>query len=93
MGGVTRWIATNLMGGAALKMATWESAEENLAFAELMEPDVADHHLQLALLYRDTDRPDLAAAELQHVLALPASSARDAAAQNEARLVWAGLQD
>jgi hypothetical protein len=93
MGGVTRWIATNLMGGAALKMATWESAEENLAFAEAQQPEVLDHHLQLALLYRDTDRPELAAAELEHVLSMPAVTARDASVQAEARGVWSALED
>ena len=93
MGGMTRWIATNLLGGRTLKAATWESAEVNLAFAEAQAPDVPDHHLQLALLYRDTGRPELAEAELQHVMALQASSARDVAAHEEAGRVWAALQE
>ena len=93
MSGMTRWIATNLLGGRTLGLATWESAEENLAYAEAQAPDVPDHHLQLALLFRDTGRRDLAATELQHTLALPAATARDAAAQAEARRVWASLPD
>jgi len=93
MSRVTRWIATNLLGGGELKRATWEAAEENLAYAERLAPEVPDHHLQLALLYRDTDRPDLAAEEIRHVMALQAGSAQDLAVQAEASAVWAQLQD
>ena len=93
MSRITRWLATNLLGGGALKQATWEAAEENLAYAEATAPEVADHHLQLALLYRDTDRPELAAEELRHVMAIQAVSALDLAVQAEASEVWAELQD
>jgi hypothetical protein len=93
MSRITRWIATNLLGGSELKRATWEAAEENLAYAEANGPQVADHHLQLALLYRDTDRPDLAVQEIQHVMALQAVTAMDLAVQAEASRVWAELQD
>ncbi len=92
MGGVTRWVATKLMGGAVLESATWATAEENLTYAERYGPGVPDHHLQLALLYRDTGRPGLAAAELEHVLALEASSALDHAARAEALEVRASLR-
>ena len=84
MNRVTRWLATNLLGGSTLKQATWELAEEHLSFAETQAPDVPDHHLQLARLYRDTDRPDLANRELDHVLALPARSPMEEAARAEA---------
>jgi hypothetical protein len=93
MSGVTRWIATNLLGGGELKRATWTAAEENLAYAEARAPEVPDHHLQLALLYRDTDRPELAAEEIRHVMALQAFTAMDMAVQAEASRVWADLQD
>lgn len=92
MGGVTRWLATNLLGGDALKKATWAAAEENLLFAERREPGVPDHHLQLALLYRDTDRPELAAEELAHVRAATVASARDVVVLREAEGMWAALQ-
>lgn len=91
MNRVTRWLATNLLGGDELKKASWDAAEENLAFAEEHAPEVMDHHLQLALLYRDTDRPELAAEELKHVMAMQASSARDLAVQREAVEVWDAL--
>lgn len=92
MGGITRWIATNLLGGDELKRATWEAAEENLAFAELHAPEVADHHLQLAYLYRDTDRPELAAEELSHVMDMQATTAMEMAVHREAMELWASLQ-
>lgn len=83
MNGITRWLATNLLGGAELKKATWEEAERNLLFAEERVPDVAEHHLQLARLYLDTDRDSLAREEIEHVLTLPADSpmARNARAE------------
>jgi hypothetical protein len=85
MGRVTRWIATNLLGGGELKKATWEEAERNLLFAEERDPGVPDHHMQLANLYRDTDRPELALREVEHVLALPAVSAMERLVHAEAR--------
>ncbi len=85
MNGVTRWIATRLLGGDLLSEASWAEAERHLAFAEENAPEVPDHHLQLALLYRETARPDMAVAEAGHVLALDASSPLERAARAEAR--------
>ena len=89
MNGITRWIATNLLGGGELKKATWEEAERNLTFAEERVPEVSEHHLQLANLYVDTDRPELALQELEHVFQLPATSPMELATWDEAL----GLQD
>lgn len=84
MNGVVRFIATRLLGGEALGDASWEEAERHLDFAERHAPEVPDHHLQLARLYHDTDRPALAQAEVEHVLALPAVSPMEQAAREEA---------
>ena len=84
MSGITRWIATNLLGGAELKKATWETAEEHLSFAETQVTEVPDHHLQLANLYADTDRAELALQELEHVFQLPAVSPMERAVWDEA---------
>lgn len=84
MNRVTRWIATRLLGGSVLKQATWALAEQNLLFAEQHASDISDHHLQLANLYRDTDRPGLALAEVEHVLALPPQSLAEEEVQDEA---------
>ena len=84
MGWATRWIATNLRGGGELKKATWEAAERHLLFAEQVQPDVSDYHLQLANLYRDTDRLELALQEVQHVFELPAITPSEIAVRAEA---------
>ena len=84
MNRVTRWIATSLLGGAELKKATWIAAERDLSFAEVHVPEVSDHHLQLAYLYRDTKRPGLAMTEVEHVLAMPLQSATERAVHEEA---------
>jgi hypothetical protein len=92
MNGVLRWVATNLLGGDELDEATWEAAEQHLAFAERAEPSVADHHLQLALLYRDTGRPGAALEELEHVMRMQAGTALELAVHREAMQVWTRLQ-
>ena len=82
--GVVRWIAPRLLGGGALDGGSWGEAERHLAFAEAAEPQVADHHLQLANLYRDTGRPKAALEEVEHVLARPAATPREEAVRAEA---------
>jgi hypothetical protein len=84
MGGFTRWIAGTLLGGGELKKATWAEAEGHLVFAEDRAPGVSDHHLQLGYLYRDTKRPTLALAEVEHVLAMPVQSAKEQRVHDEA---------
>ena len=84
MGRVTRWIATNLLGGGELKKATWEAAEAHLLFAEQAQPGVSDYHLQLAYLYGDTDRPELALEEVRHVFEFPATTPLEVAVLDEA---------
>lgn len=91
MGGMTRWLATNLLGGGVLKQASWEEAERHLAFAEEHAPEVPDHHLQLARLYLETGRPELAARETRHVLGMPARSPLERAARLEAEELAAEL--
>ena len=78
---LTRWMATNLLGGGALKKATWQAAEEHLSFAEQQAPEVSGHHLQLAALFADTDRLELALQELEHVFPWPVVSPIE-------RVVW-----
>ena len=91
MNRVSRWLATNLLGGGTLKKATWEEAERNLSFAETWAPEVPDHHLQLARLYQDTGRPDLAAEEILHVLEIDAGSPMELEARAEALALWSAL--
>jgi len=92
MNGITRWLATNLLGGGTLKSASWEEAERHLTFAEANAPEVPDHHLQLARVYRDTDRPELAADELVHVLEIEPVSPMEHEAREVALEMQAELQ-
>jgi len=92
MGRITRWIATNVLGGGELKKATWETAEVHLRFAEQQVPEVSDHHLQLANLYRDTDRAELGLQEVEHVFQLSAVSPMERAVWDEALDVKADLE-
>ncbi len=91
MNRITRWIATNLLGGDALKAATWDEAEHNLRFAEERAPEVAEHHLQLANLFRDTRRPEEALREVAHVLAIPVRTPLEEATRAEALQLQARL--
>lgn len=91
MGRFSRWLATNIMGGGKLANATWEAAEENLTYAEKHAPEVADHHLQLALLYRDTGRRELAAREVAHALEIEPGNALEQAVHDEALRVRSEL--
>jgi hypothetical protein len=69
--GRVRWfLAVRLLGGGGLAGASWQEAELHLSFAESRAPGMADHHWELAALYRDTGRPFLAYDEALHVLAL-----------------------
>ena len=84
MNPITRGLATSILGGAELKKATWQQAESDLLFAEVHVPGVSDHHMQLANLYRDTKRPELARTEVEHVLAMPFHSTMETAVHDEA---------
>lgn len=92
MNTVTRFLATNLLGGGALAGASWEEAERHLAFAERRAPEVSDHHLQLARLYLDTDRPGLALREIEHVLRIEPLSPMERVVRSEAIALRRGLR-
>ena len=83
MNGVVRWVATRLLGGDALEGASWAEAERHLTFAEERDPEMLGHHLQLANLYRDTDRPDRALLELEHVFERTPTSAMEQSVWDE----------
>jgi regulator of sirC expression with transglutaminase-like and TPR domain len=66
-----RWVATRILGGKVLSEASWETAESFLAAAARLQPEIATHHYELGTLYLDTDRPELALAAFERVLACP----------------------
>ena len=89
---VTRWIATGLLGGGALRGASWDEAERNLTFAVRGAPFIPDYHFELAHLYEDTGRADLALHEAQLVLAMDPSTAIDGSVPAKAAALVARLQ-
>ncbi len=91
MNGVVRWLATNLLGGDTLKQASWEEAERHLTFAAANAPEVPDHHLQLARVYRDTGRPEMALPVLDHVLSMDVTSPMEREARAEALQIQAEI--
>lgn len=72
IGGVSRFIARQLLGGAELDEASWNSAEQHLQEAARLDPWALIHHLELGRMYLDTDRPDEAREAFREVLERPA---------------------
>lgn len=71
LSGFKRFIATRILGGKALSEASWKTAETFLAAAASLQPGVPIYHYELGALYLDTDRPELAIAAFERVLACP----------------------
>ena len=71
LSGFKRFIATRILGGKALSGASWETAESFLVSAARLQPEVPTHHYELGTLYLDADRPELARAAFERVLACP----------------------
>jgi len=92
MNRVTRWIATNILGGGVLRGASWDEAERNLAFAIRGAPSIPDYHYELARLYEDTGRVQLALQEAQLVLAMDPSKAIEAVVPAKAAALVARMQ-
>jgi hypothetical protein len=72
MSGLKRWLATSLLGGSALKEASWEQAQALLEVAVREAPCVPEHHFELARVYEATDDLPGAQRELGYVLELTA---------------------
>ena len=51
LGGFKRFLATNVLGGSALKNASWEQAQALLEVAVQEDPCVPEHHFELARVY------------------------------------------
>lgn len=74
---VTRFLATKVLGGAELSVASWNEAERLLEAAIASEPCIGDHRFQLARVYADRGRTSLAREQLMAVLDLGPAGARD----------------
>lgn len=59
-----RTIATRILGGAALRAASWDRAEHLLESAVAVEPCVGDHYYELAAVYANRGKRGLALDEI-----------------------------
>ncbi len=67
LGRLTRFLATRVLGGGALKQASWEEAQSRLVAAEMLDPCEPDHHYELARLFGERQQREDAERELSHV--------------------------
>ena len=85
LGGVSRFVAETVLGGDAFEQASWEEAERHLVRAVELDPHFLLHRLELARIYRDTDRPERARALLEEILERPAVEPTDPLHKQEAQ--------
>jgi hypothetical protein len=71
LGGFTRFVAKTLLGGDLLGEASWERAEFHLHRASELDPGSVMHHVELALVYRDTGQPERMEGVLSTALEVP----------------------
>jgi tetratricopeptide (TPR) repeat protein len=93
LSGVERWMARKLLGGDSFDQASWSEAEAHLQRAVDLDPAGLIHHLGLAQIYLDTDRPGLARVQLRQVLALPSVEPVDPLHKQTAQVLLRGLTD
>lgn len=89
MGTLKRWLARTLFGGAVLQEASWQEAGRYLEAAAEASPCNPDYRYELAALYRDTGRPDLAAREAQRALEVSAVDPAYEGVARKARILLA----
>lgn len=71
LGAVSGFVARRIFGGDRFGEASWEEAERLMRRAIELDPNGSMHHLELARILIDTDRPEEARLELGRVLDLP----------------------
>lgn len=89
MGTVTRFLVGRLLGSDLVRHASWEEAENHLLAAVRAEPDLALHRVELARIYADTRRPELAREQLDMALMHAALDPLAPLVQDEARTLLA----
>lgn len=82
--GITRFIATRIMGGDKLRTASWQEAERLLQRAISSEPCLGDHRFQLARVYADQGKHGQAREQLRELLVLGPRASLD-------QRVWGGV--
>jgi tetratricopeptide (TPR) repeat protein len=84
LGAVSRAVAKTFLGGQVFGTASWSEAVRYLELAVREEPERLVHRLDLARMYRDTGRRDLARQSYQAALASPFMDSNDARYRQQA---------
>lgn len=84
LGGVTRFLAKNLLGGKVFDEASWKDAVTYLERAAAIEPDRVVHRLNLAAIYADSGNQARAREAYQMALQLKATDFNDRHYQRQA---------
>jgi regulator of microtubule dynamics protein 3 len=77
LSGLSRFFARNFLGAGIFKEASWKNAIGNMQKAVALDPGRIYHHLELARIYVDRERPADAETELHAVESLPAREVMD----------------
>jgi len=93
LSGPSRFFAKTFLGAQVFGEASWEKAEEYLKRASGLEPERIVHRLELARVYKETDRPDAARSELEETLGLPPRDEQDCDYLDQARELLSDLRD
>lgn len=91
--GIARFFAKSFLGGQILGSAKWDEAVRLLSRAVEVDPQRLAHHLDLARIYRDIDKPDQARIHYQHVIEGAPTDFNDEHYRAEAREELARLKD
>jgi len=93
LSGPSRFFAKTFLGARVFGEASWEKAEKYLKRASALEPERIVHRLELARVYKETDRPDAARSELEETLGLAPADEQDCDYLDQARELLSDLKD
>lgn len=93
LSGFTRFIARTLLGGGYMGRAQWDSAVVHLEQAVAGRPEYVFHHLELAEIYVDADRPTDAIGPLERIPTLPDRDVLDPLYRARAAALLARLRE
>ena len=77
LSGLSRFFARNFLGAGVFKQASWNNAIAYMQKAVALDPGRIYHHLELARIYADRERPADAETQLHAVESLPAREVMD----------------
>ena len=89
LNGVTRLIATRVLGGGVMGTASWKEAVRYMEAAVAADPEVIVHRVDLGGVYVDAGEPAKAKAEFERVLRLRSTDFNDSVYKGQAKAALA----